>query len=594
VINIGLDFAAEQDVDRLLGMVCVASRDLFAATTVTLGIVDRTGLVVERLVTCDASAVGGIKAGDAVTGVHRTVVAERRTVRGEHSDVDPTGRAGPVLVAKPQAFLIAPVASGAHVHGWVALVAHDGKSFTDDDESLLVALGGLVGRTYEIGHLSQHDFLTGLPNRLLLADRVAQTIAAARRTGQSVAVLFVDLDRFKHVNDSLGHSVGDLLLQSVARRLVSCLRSCDTVSRHGGDEFVVLLSGIESADDAGTAAEKLVAALAPPHPIERQQLYLSATIGISMYPDDSTDGETLIRCADLAMYQAKNERQPYRFFEPGMNARALERQRIEADLHLALERGEFVLHYQPRIDLRTHGLVGAEALLRWMHPERGLLFPGEFVPVAEDCGLMVPIGRWVLAAACAQGHAWVDDARPPMTMAVNISAGELRDPGFLEHVRSVLGKSRMDPRLLELELTESALMQHVVEAEAAHPGVGLVFEHRGNLVGDWDADRLLQVVSNLVGNAIQHGAGTAVALSATASGDVVTLRVRNGGPAVGVHELGGMQPAERIKPVEPDSVVHQSGGMARRRPSLCQRANGLICRPNHRIRWSPEPSRHRS
>jgi diguanylate cyclase (GGDEF)-like protein len=460
VINIGLDFAAEHDIDRLLQTVCVALHDLFAAASATLGVVDRSGQTVERLVTCDASAVAGVRVGDAVTGVHRTVVAERRTVRGDQFG-GPLPLAEPVLGAEPHAFVIAPIASGTHVHGWVSLVGNEGKHFTDDDESLLVALGGLIGRTYELGHLSQHDFLTGLPNRQLLEDRVAQAIGAARRTRQNVAVLFVDLDRFKQVNDSLGHLIGDLLLQSVARRLVNCLRSSDTVSRHGGDEFVVLLSRIENADDAVTAAEKLIGALAPPHVIEHQQLHLSATIGISMYPGDSTTGETLIRCADLAMYQAKKDRQPYRFFEPAMNARALERQRLEADLHGALERHEFVLHYQPRVDLPTGRLVGAEALIRWVHPRRGLMLPGDFVPVAEDCGLMVPIGRWVLTAACAQARAWRDDGRQPVVVAVNISACELRDARLVDHVRAVMQSTGLDPCWLELELTESALMQHV-------------------------------------------------------------------------------------------------------------------------------------
>lgn len=462
VINIGLDFASEQDVERLLAMVCVASRDLFAATSVTLGIVDGSGQVVQRLVTCDASTVGGVKAGDAVAGLHRTVVTQRQTVRGHTSGDDQVRLAGHVSGEGTQAFLIAPIASGAHVHGWVELVGNEGRRFADDDESLLVALGGLVGRTYEIGHLSQHDSLTGLPNRLLLADRVGLAIRSAQRNGHRLAVLFCDLDRFKRVNDSLGHSVGDALLQSVARRLVSCLRSSDTVSRHGGDEFVLLLSHIEHAQGAATTAEKLIDALAPPHEIEHQQLHLTATIGISIYPDDSTDAETLIRCADLAMYQAKNDdRQSYRFFEPAMNARALEHQRVEADLHFALERGEFVLHYQPRIDLHTGGLVGAEALIRWMHPARGLTFPGDFVAVAHDCGLMVPIGRWALVEACTQARAWLDEGRAPMVLAVNISAGEIRDSRFLEHVSAVLRDTGLDPRWLELELTESSLMEHV-------------------------------------------------------------------------------------------------------------------------------------
>jgi diguanylate cyclase (GGDEF)-like protein len=459
VINIGLDFASEQDSDRLLAMVCEACRDLFAATYVILGIVDRSGDIIQRLATCGVDAGHGLKVGDAVTGMLHAVVAGRRTQRGDHSGGDP---AAPPFHAEVQAFLIAPIASAAHVHGWIALVGNDGHGFTEEDERLLVALGGQVGRTYEVGHLSQHDFLTDLPNRMLLTDRVTHAMALARRDNHRVAVLFLDLDRFKRVNDSFGHLAGDRLLQSVAQRLVSSLRSSDTVSRHGGDEFVVLLSRIEHADEAATAARTVIAALRPPHDIEHQQVHLTATIGISIYPDDSIDGETLIRCADLAMYQAKaNDRQPYRFFEPAMNARALERQGIEAGLHLALERREFVLHYQPRIDLGTGELAGAEALIRWMHPERGVVFPADFVPVAEDCGLMVLIGRWVLAEACRQARSWTDEGRQPILMAVNISAVELRDPHFLEHVGAVLHDSRLDARRLELELTESSLMQHV-------------------------------------------------------------------------------------------------------------------------------------
>ncbi len=462
VINIGLDFGSEQDSDRLLAMVCEACRDLFAATYVILGIVDRSGSIVRRLVTCGAATGHGMAVGDVVTGMLHAVVAERRTLRGDNPGGDPARLEGPLFHTEVQAFLIAPIASAAHVHGWIALVGNEGHGFTEEDERLLVALGGQVGRTYEIGHLSQHDFLTDLPNRMLLIDRVTHAIALARRNSHRAAVLFLDLDRFKRVNDSFGHLTGDRLLQSVARRLVASLRSSDTVSRHGGDEFVVLLSKIQHADEAATAARTVIAALSLPQDTEYQEVHLTATIGISIYPDDSTDGETLIRCADLAMYQAKaNDRQSYRFFEPAMNARALERRRIEAGLHRALERREFVLHYQPRIDLHTGQLAGAEALIRWMHPERGLVLPAEFVPVAEDCGLMAVIGRWVLAEACRQAQSWIDEGRQPIAMAVNISAIELRDAHFLEHVGAVLHDSRLDPRCLELELTESSLMQHV-------------------------------------------------------------------------------------------------------------------------------------
>jgi diguanylate cyclase (GGDEF)-like protein/PAS domain S-box-containing protein len=254
-------------------------------------------------------------------------------------------------------------------------------------------------------YLAQHDFLTDLPNRMLLNDRLTHAIALARRRAHRLAVLFLDLDHFKHVNDSLGHGVGDTLLRSVAQRLSASVRSSDTVSRQGGDEFVVLLSEIDDADAAAASAEKIITGLVAPHEVGHHQLHISATIGISIFPDDGADAETLIKCADTAMYHAKAAgRNTYQFFEPDMNARAVERQWIESGLHRALGRREFVLHYQPKIDLDTGAMTGAEALIRWRHPERGLLFPKAFVPIAEDSGLMVPIGQWVVREACRQAR----------------------------------------------------------------------------------------------------------------------------------------------------------------------------------------------
>ena len=311
-------------------------------------------------------------------------------------------------------------------------------------------------------HLAQHDFLTDLPNRMLLNDRLTQAIASARRHSHRLAVLFLDLDQFKHVNDSLGHGIGDILLQSVARRLAACVRSSDTVSRQGGDEFVVLLSELAHPDAAAVSAEKIIRALVAPHDVANHQLHVTVTIGISIFPDDGPNAETLIKCADTAMYHAKGRsRNTYQFFEREMNARAVERQSIEAGLHRALVQREFVLHYQPKIDLETGATTGAEALIRWVHPERGLLLPKDFVPIAEDCGLIVPIGQWVLREACRQAQAWIDEDRRPLPVAVNISAVEFRDPRFLDNVRKVLRDSRLDARYLELELTESSLLQHV-------------------------------------------------------------------------------------------------------------------------------------
>jgi diguanylate cyclase (GGDEF)-like protein/PAS domain S-box-containing protein len=314
----------------------------------------------------------------------------------------------------------------------------------------------------EIVHSAQHDFLTGLPNRVLLNDRIGQAIIMAQRTNKQVAVLFLDLDGFKHINDSLGHPIGDKLLQSVAKRLVRCVRGGDTVSRQGGDEFVVLLSEVQPPELAATMATKILAAVAKAHSIDKHELHITTSIGLSAYPDDGLDAETLIKNADTAMYQAKESgRQGFRFFTPAMNARAVERQSIEESLRRALERRELTLCYQPKICLKTRAIVGAEALVRWAHPTRGALSPAQFIPIAEDCGLILPIGNWVLREACAQTQAWVDAGHPPVTMAVNVSAMEFGDDRFLSGLFTILGETRLDPASLELELTESVLMKRV-------------------------------------------------------------------------------------------------------------------------------------
>ena len=314
--------------------------------------------------------------------------------------------------------------------------------------------------TAQIAHTAQHDFLTGLPNRMLLNDRVGQAIAFAQRHEKQVAVLFLDLDGFKHINDSLGHPIGDKLLQSIASRLVECVRGADTVSRQGGDEFVVLLSELEQSEDAVHTARRMLQVVAEAHSIDQHDLHVTTSIGVSVYPDDGLDAETLIKNADTAMYQAKeNGRQSYRFFKPAMNVRAVERQSIEESLRRALERNEFTLHYQPKIDLRTGAITGAEALLRWTHPTHGLVSPARFIPVAEDCGLILPIGAWVLREACGQARAWVDAGLPVATMAVNVSAMEFQNENFLRNLTAILAETGLDPSSLELELTESVLMR---------------------------------------------------------------------------------------------------------------------------------------
>jgi diguanylate cyclase (GGDEF)-like protein/PAS domain S-box-containing protein len=311
-----------------------------------------------------------------------------------------------------------------------------------------------------MSYLAQHDDLTDLPNRILLGDRLAQAIALAHRHRKKLALLFLDVDRFKHINDSLGHVVGDCLLQSVARRLTASVRMSDTVSRQGGDEFVVLLSEMNHAKDAAVIAEKILLTLARPHHINEHELHVTASIGIVTYPDDGTQAETLMKNADFAMYHAKDAgRNNYQFFKPDMNFRAIERQSIENGLRHALEREEFLLHYQPKIDLETGLIVGVEALIRWRHPERGLVSPAQFIPVAEECGFIVPIGRWVLREACRQARMWQEYGLPELRVAINISAVELRAKDFVAEVRRILAKTGLAPHYLELELTETFLMQ---------------------------------------------------------------------------------------------------------------------------------------
>jgi diguanylate cyclase (GGDEF)-like protein len=274
-------------------------------------------------------------------------------------------------------------------------------------------------------------------------------------------VLFLDLDGFKHINDSLGHSVGDKLLQSVAGRLSACVRKSDTVSRQGGDEFVILLSEVTQAADAAIISAKIIADLKRGHRIGKHRLRISASVGLSTYPNDGEDAETLIKNADTAMYDAKQSgRDKYRFFKSQMSLRAVERQSLEEQLRSALERRELLVHYQPKVNLKTGTLTGVEALLRWQHPERGLLLPRQFLAIAEDTGMIVAIGQWVLREACTQMREWLDAGLLAVPVAVNISALEFLSRQFVHGVQDALKNACLDPKFLELELTETVLMRH--------------------------------------------------------------------------------------------------------------------------------------
>jgi diguanylate cyclase (GGDEF)-like protein/PAS domain S-box-containing protein len=319
----------------------------------------------------------------------------------------------------------------------------------------------------QMTHSAQHDVVTNLPNRLLLNDRITQSIALARRKDRPIAVIFLDLDHFKYINDSLGHAIGDALLQSISRRLLTSVRASDTVSRQGGDEFVILLSEIAYPEDAARSAKKLLLSLTAPHSIGGQDLRIDGSIGISVYPEDGEDAETLIKNADMAMYHAKESgRNNFQFFKPAMNLKVVERQSLEGSLRCALERQEFLLHYQPKVDLITGEITGVEALIRWQRPDRRLVPPSEFVPIAEDCGLIIQIGRWVLRETCRQAREWQDAGLPFKRVSVNVSAVEFRDKDFVKGVRTILSETGLEARYLDLELTEGVLMEDV-ESSAA-------------------------------------------------------------------------------------------------------------------------------
>jgi diguanylate cyclase (GGDEF)-like protein/PAS domain S-box-containing protein len=314
--------------------------------------------------------------------------------------------------------------------------------------------------TLKMSYLAKHDSLTDLPNRVLLNDRLAEAIALSGRRRRELAVLVLDLDRFKHINDSLGHVVGDQLLRSVARRLVTCVGSSDIVSRQGGDEFGILLWDVRRAQDAAITADKILRALREPHNIDGHELHVTASIGIVTYPSDGPDVETLMKKAEFAMYHAKDTgRDMFQFFKPKMNVLAIERQSLEDSLHHAIERQELLLYYQPKVELKTGTIIGIEALIRWNHPQRGFVTPGQFIAIAEECGFIVPIGRWVLREACRQARAWQVAGLPPTSVAINVSSVELRDPAFVPGIREILRETGLEPRYLELELTETVLME---------------------------------------------------------------------------------------------------------------------------------------
>jgi diguanylate cyclase (GGDEF)-like protein/PAS domain S-box-containing protein len=351
----------------------------------------------------------------------------------------------------------------------------------------------------QTAYLAQHDALSGLANRALVHDRLSHAITAAERHKSQLAVLFVDVDRFKQVNDTVGHSVGDRLLQAVAQRLLACVRNSDTVGRLGGDEFVVILSEVSHSVDAAISADKLLATLSKPYTVGTHEIHITASIGIAAYPDDALDADTLLKNADVAMYHAKDSgRNQHRFYQRNMNRLAGERLALEGGLRRAISQHEFLLHYQPKVNLRTGAITGVEALIRWRHPEHGVVPAAPFIRVAEQCGLIVPIGRWVLGEACRQARAWLDAGLPPIQIGVNASALEVAKTGYVENVQATLLAFDLEPRCLELELTETHLAQEpnrIGEAlrELKTLGVQLAFDDFGTGFASLSGLRLLPI-----------------------------------------------------------------------------------------------------
>jgi diguanylate cyclase (GGDEF)-like protein len=310
-------------------------------------------------------------------------------------------------------------------------------------------------------HIAFHDDLTSLPNRLMLTQRLDQALSRHRRAATKLAILYLNLDRFKVINDSLGHEVGDVLLRQVADRLRAQMREGDTLSRVGGDEFVILIENCDNSTDISACAQRLVEELGLPYALGNKDCHVTMSIGISIFPGDGSDSQALLKAADTAMYRAKETgRNNCQYYLPSMNVHTLERLELESDLRRALERGEFFLHYQPKVDIRSGLITGVEALLRWQHPLRGLVPPLDFIPLAEETGLIVPIGEWVLATACAQNQAWQGRALPRLSIAVNLSARQFADSALLAKLTRIIHASGLDPALLELEITESVVMSY--------------------------------------------------------------------------------------------------------------------------------------
>lgn len=385
-------------------------------------------------------------------------------------------------------------------------------------------------------HEASHDRLTNLPNRLLFDEQLLLALVTAEQHSEMLAVAFLDLDRFKTVNDTLGHAFGDQLLKQVTKRLQECIRPCDTVSRWGGDEFTLLFPHITYVEEVGKIARKILETLSAPFYLESQELYVSASLGIALFPYDGEDAETMLKHADTAMYRAKQQgRNNYQFYSPEMNTKALEQLVLETDLRKALVRDEFLLHYQPQIDIHTGMIVGVEALLRWQHPHLGLVPPNQFIPLAEETGLICPIGEWVIRTACAQHQAWRAAGLPLLRIAINLSARQFQQRDLVKTIQQILCDTNTEPRYLELEITESVAMQDItftilVLQEFRQMGIQLAMDDFGTGYSSLNSIKhfpfhTLKIDQSFVRDLMNNPSDAAIAKAVVALGQGLNLKI---------------------------------------------------------------------
>jgi len=450
-----------------------------------IGILDESGALKHFVYTGispeQSQNIGQFPQGKGLLGV---VIQENVSLRLDDMSKDPHSFGFPAHHPPMKTLLAVPISYHGHVYGRIYLCdKEDGESFSKNDEELALSFATSLSLVLDnaremeevkrarqsLNYMAHFDALTDLPNRTLLKDRAEQAISHAQRNGSMVGILFLDLDNFKLVNDTIGHTLGDVLLKRVADRISDCLRDGDTAARLGGDEFIVMLPDISDIQDAAKVASKILESLTPPLDVDQHEIFVSISIGISIYPNNSKDMDGLWADADSAMYHAKKlGKNNYQFFTPEMNSSAQNYMKLEKHLRRALEQDELALYYQPQVDIETGSIIGVEALIRWFSPELGMVAPGDFIPLAEETGLIVPIGAWVLKTACTQARFWQQNGLP-IRVAVNLSSRQFhhiqnqqqsRHP-LLDAVLNALDETGLPPDLLELEITEGVLMQHL-------------------------------------------------------------------------------------------------------------------------------------